>query len=115
MEFKLTLVLDPPSINVSVVSGNKENKWTEINCSGLYSFAETVNDRPVYKVKIVSHYTGFTHQFSQRNEKDSDGDEIFIWYNSSVEGWSFCDGDRFRAKNNEAVMKFKSKGKKISS
>ena len=51
------LVLGPPSINVSVVSGNKKNKWIEINCSGLYSFTETVNDRPVYKVKIVYHLT----------------------------------------------------------
>ena len=44
------------SINVSVVAGesSKWKPWKEQNLSGSYSFVETVNDRPVYKVSLVA-------------------------------------------------------------
>ena len=48
--FKIVL----SSINVSVFSGDPTSTWKETNFSGSYSFVETVNDRPVYKVSLVA-------------------------------------------------------------
>ena len=118
-ELKYTHILGPSSINVSVVSGNTctQAKWKEQNLSGTYNFVEVVNDRPVYKVKILFSLNRFYHRiihfYFQRNEKTGCGKEVFIWYNSKEKRWHFSSGDWFRARNNAAWMRLKSEGKKL--
>merc|ERR1712131_76750 len=66
----------PSSIKVRIASNHPRKKqFTETNFGGSYAFVETLNDRPVYK----------------RNKKTSDGDEIYIWYNSNLNSWRFTD------------------------
>ena len=53
METLAPLLLTDMSVNVSVVTGHPTKKWKERKLSGLYSIVETVNDRPVYKVRFI--------------------------------------------------------------
>lgn len=52
----LTAITGPLSINVNVVSGRPNYKSNERILCGSYSFVETVNDRPVYKVRFLLQY-----------------------------------------------------------
>ena len=56
METLAPLLLTDMSVNVSVVTGQSNKKWKERKLSGLYSIVETVNDRPVYKVRLLFQY-----------------------------------------------------------
>ena len=41
-------------LSISVVASNPKNRaWKDKNLSGSYIFVETVNDRPVYKVRLL--------------------------------------------------------------
>ena len=67
---------------------------------------EIVNDRPVYKVSFsystcnCSSKTFATFEF-QRDGKDKNGDEIYLWYN---EQWILTKGSNFQARNKICFM-----------
>ena len=89
----------------------------EMILSGAYSLVESVNDRPVYKVCLISRIEICNHRilsflFFQRNEKTPRGREVVIWYNSDCESWGFTTGDSFKAKDGLFWMTLESEGKK---
>ena len=76
---------------------------------------EIVNDRPAFKVSFLLTRKIFNKRFVnflfQRDEKDSYGDEVYLWYHGTEKAWRLSRDSEFKTRKNYSGLKIQSQGK----